>query len=339
MTRYFVLASGEHDNLAKAEANALAAIQGQSLNWNGRIAEIESSANPVDFLLNRAALIKEGGIILGEATTVEEALSSISPDAIHKHLSDKHTFAVRTLCIESDYSVSSRRHVEKTLGSQLVEETGAKVDLSNPDVNITVIMEADRILVCQSTSSQLRRDLRLREPGRKSFFHPSMMNSSLSRVMCNLSRIMPDDVVLDPFCGGAGILCEAALIGARAVGLDVNWRLLKGAMTNLNELSSNYSIIQGDAQNLPLSCCDALVTDPPYGRASSTRGSQTANLVDNLIRRIPDVVSRTGNHVCICGSSTMNLPQSILDAGLRLGEHLQIRVHSGLVRDIVTIVT
>lgn len=339
VTRYFVLASGENINLAKAEMNALAEIKEQSLAWHGRIGEIESTqTNPVDFFLNRAALVKEGGTVLAEAPSAEEAVSSVSSDTISKHLPHGSTFAVRTLCIESDYGLDIRRQVEKSIGAFIVKETGAKVDLSNPEVNIVVIMEADRTLVCRSALSRLRRDLRLREPGRKAFFHPSMMNSTLARVMCNLSRVMPGEVVLDPFCGGGGILCEAALIGARVIGSDVNWRLLRGAMTNLNKLSDNYSIVQGDAQNLPLSFCDALVTDPPYGRASSTRGSNASKLVDTIIARIPDIVSRSGIHVCICGSSTMNLSQTITDAGLVLGEYLQIRVHSGLTRDVVTIV-
>jgi tRNA (guanine10-N2)-dimethyltransferase len=339
VTRHFILASGEHIELAKAELDALTDVFNLTLDWTGRIGEVESKTSPIEFLLGRAALAKEGGVILVDSNHIDEVIESLSATTIRTHLSKSQSFAVRTLCVDSKYDISSRKQLETSLGAFIVKETGARVDLSNPDVTILVILKPERILVCRSASSQLRKDLRLREPGRKPFFHPSMMNSTLARVMCNLSHIMPGDIVLDPFCGGGGILCEAALLGARVVGSDVNWRLLNGAITNLDEITNDYALVQADTKNLPFSLCDALVTDPPYGRASSTRGSQSSKLVQAVLARIPDVLSRSGTHTCICGSSSMNLPQMVLDAGFSIQNHISIRVHSGLVRDIVTIFT
>lgn len=339
VTRFYILVSGEHIPLAKAEVEALSTAFDLRFNWTGRIAEVVSKASPIEFLLDRAALVQEGGVILAEASSTDDVCSFISTDTLRDSLSQQLTFAVRTRCIGSACSNSSRNELETRLGSLIVKETGARVDLSNPDVTISVYLEANRVLVCRSVSSQLRRDLRLREPGKKGFFHPSMMNATLSRVMCNLSHIMPGDTVLDPFCGGGGILCEAAIIGARVVGSDVNWRLLRGAVTNLQLLSHDYSIVQGNAQNMPFSSCDAIVTDPPYGRASSTRGSLAIELVEKAIQEVPAILSRRGEHTCICGTQLMNLPQIVRDAGLQTGVHLEVPVHRGLVRDIVTIIT
>jgi len=177
--------------------------------------------------------------------------------------------------------------------------------------------------------------LREREPGRKSFFHPSMMNATLARVMCNLAGVMPGEIVLDPFCGGGGILCEASFIGARTVGVDLNWRLLAGSKENLSSAGREYTAIQGDIRSLPVRMCDCIVTDPPYGRASSTRGAQAIELVESLFEKADSILRRKIESICICGSSEMNLQNVAESMGLVVNQVLQIRVHSGLVRELV----
>ena len=119
-----------------------------------------------------------------------------------------------------------------------------------------------------------------------------MMNATLSRVMCNLAGLMPGEIMLDPFCGGGGILCEASYIGARTIGIDLNWRLLSGSKENLSFTDGDYSVIQGDVRSLPIQQCDCIVTDPPYGRASSTRGARAIELVESLFERIDTILVR-----------------------------------------------
>jgi tRNA (guanine10-N2)-dimethyltransferase len=164
-----------------------------------------------------------------------------------------------------------------------------------------------------------------------------MMNSALARVMCNLAGVRGGDVVLDPFCGGGGILCEAAHIGASVVGIDMSWKLLVGAIRNLSEISSNYSLIQGDAQYLPIQSVDRVVTDPPYGRASSTRGNLAIKLVESLFENVDSIIQSKGVSLCLCSDSEMKVSQIIRDAGFMVAHEIRMRVHSGLVRDIVTV--
>ena len=164
-----------------------------------------------------------------------------------------------------------------------------------------------------------------------------MMNSSLARVMCNLAGVQTGDIVLDPFCGGGGILCEASHIGASVIGIDLNWKLLIGARVNLSKIGSNYSLIQGDTQHLPINSVNRIVTDPPYGRASSTRGNIAIKLVESLLEDANSILQSRGERMCICCDSEMKLSQVVRDAGLTVAHQLSVRVHSGLVRDIVTV--
>ena len=101
--------------------------------------------------------------------------------------------------------------------------------------------------------------------------------------------------------------------------------------------NSDYTIIQGDARNLPVHSCDCIVTDPPYGRASSTRGAHAITLVESLFTRVDSILRRRKDSICICGSSEMNIQDIAERVGLDVGQVLQIRVHSGLVRELFTL--
>jgi len=339
LTNYFVQVSGENLELARAEIEALAKLWPVDIiiTWLGRVAKLQSSVCPVDFLLERAAFIQRAGILLGEFILDETIIGEISSDCWKDNVLFSDRFSVRTVCVECKYDQQKRDEIERKLGAHIQNITGAKVELRFPNVQILVIIVAERFLLCKSTESKLRPLLRTREPGKKPFFHPSMMNSSLARTMCNLAGVMPGNTVLDPFCGGGGILCEAAFIGAVVIGVDKNWRLLEGAKMNLNWINSNYSIIQADALHLPIKTAGHIVTDPPYGRSSSTRGTESRELFESLLRRAPSILQSGGEILCVCASSEMGLPEMIRDAGLVLGYDIKMIVHSGLVREIVTV--
>jgi tRNA (guanine10-N2)-dimethyltransferase len=339
LTQYYAYVSGEHVGLARAELESLCRLlpYDVSVSWEQRLARIDCNENPVGFLLARAALVQEAGAVISEADTLWALSEQTSETAVKKHLSDHQSFAVRTLSPEGKTPQEDKSDIERELGNLIRRRARAKVSLRAPDILLRVFITPRGLLLCSSTSSPLRPMLRMREPGRKTFFHPSMMNATLSRAMCNLAGLQPGQTVLDPFCGGGGILCEAAYIGARPVGMDLNWRLLRGAHQNLSQITRDFELVQGDARNPPVVSCDHLVTDPPYGRASSTRGSEARDLVRHLVGRLDGLVSNSGERVCICGSQALNLQEIVTEAGLQVGTSVAITVHSGLIREVVTI--
>lgn len=339
LMKYFVYTSGEYVDVAQAEVNALARLSAlNKISWTNRIGLIDSPTSPVSFLLERAALVKEAGIILGEVENWDAIDAGLHDDVLRDSISSKETFSVRVVSLAGMKKVKERQEIESKLGAHIKKITNASVSLNNPESRILVFSFQDDIWVCKSSASQLRNNLRNREPGQKPFFHPSMMNAPLARVMCNLAGVMPGEIVLDPFCGGGGILCEASLIGARTVGIDLNWRLLRGGMKNLAAIGNHHTFIQGDVRTMPIRECDCIVTDPPYGRSSSTRGAYAIHLVDSLLGNVDSIIRRRDESLCICGSSEMNIQDVVNSYGLKVGQALQIKVHSGLVRDILTIV-
>lgn len=337
MDEYFAIISGENIELGRAELGALLPLVSEKHNirWHGKLAIIKAEYNPVGFLLDRAALIKEAGFIIFAVHSSNDIITDFSDDVIKSLVEPGESFCIRTRSYAFQKGSQYREQLVVKLGTKIKSGTGAKVSMNNPDVTILVILTTERIYVCKSFKSQLRGLLRARRPGKKEFFHPSMMSAQLARVMCNLARIMPGKIVFDPFCGGGGILCEIATLGAKPVGMDLNWRLLTGA--NQNIISMNfyeYNLIQGDAQFLPIFACDCIVTDPPYGRASSTKGSDPKQLVEVLLKQSRSLLKPPGN-VCICTSTEMQIPEILNDIGLKVEFDIHVRVHRSLTREVI----
>ncbi|KXH76361.1 MAG: hypothetical protein AM326_07165 [Candidatus Thorarchaeota archaeon SMTZ-45] len=339
LSKYFVYISGEYISAAKAEIDTLTRLSdcNTSVHWDGRIGLVDSQKNLTPFFLERAALVKEAGVLLSETDLHDDLFDRLSDDILIDNIRPGETFSVRTISENGELSINDRLAFESSLGEHIKQVAGAKVHLDNPQARILVVFTRKCIRVCKSYASILRPMLRDRAPGRKPFFHPSMMNATLARVMCNLAGVMPQEVVLDPFCGGGGILCEAAFIGARTVGIDLNWRLLKGSKLNLSSVGSSFNVIQGDVRDLPVNGCDCIVTDPPYGRASSTRGAQAILLVEDLFEKADSILRRREGSICICGSSDMKLQNLAESKGLTVSQVIRFRVHRGLVREILTL--
>ncbi|MFX1482024.1 MAG: DNA methyltransferase [Promethearchaeota archaeon] len=338
MTKYFVYVSGENVDVGQAEVSSIVHLLGvKKIIWKNRIGFFDSSESPTSFILDRGALVKESGIVLVETSDSDTLETDLSDDVLRRIIESTETFAVRTISLAGQFKSSERYEIESRVGAYVKEKTNARVSLRNPQSRILVFLSDDRVWLCKSSASKLRSALQKREPGRKPFFHPSMMNSTLARVMCNLAGVMPGEIVLDPFCGGGGILCEALLMGARTVGIDLNWRLLIGGVKNLSAIGGSFSFLQGDVRNIPVNMCDCIVTDPPYGRASSTRGAHAVHLVQSLLDNVDSMVRRRKNSLCICGSSEMNIQGLVKERGFQIDQVLHVRVHSGLVREVLTV--
>ena len=336
---YIVRIIGKDQPLGRTEIDSLLVLCGvrDQAVWDQQIGRFESDINPIPFLLDRAALLREVGVVLFETNDAIPPMIQLSENMLKTWLSPKECFSVRVHSYDRSIESKSKHDLEVDLGRQIQHATGATVSLEQPDTRITVYLEKDSTIIARTRQSLLRKQLAEREPGKKQFFHPSMMNSQLARVMCNLAGIMPGDVVLDPFCGGGGILCEITSLDAVGVGIDLSWPLLIGARTNLVEIGDiGSNLIQGDTRKSPFrdGPFDAIVTDPPYGRASSTRGAQAVKLTESLIEQAPRLLCEHGR-LCICSSSEMQVQDLIQSHNLSLLGDFSVRVHSGLTRNIV----
>ncbi|MHA1943972.1 MAG: hypothetical protein ACW96M_06215, partial [Candidatus Thorarchaeota archaeon] len=126
MTKYFVYISGEHIDVAQAEVNALVRLlKLDEILWEDRIGLIDSPVNPVPFLLERAALVKEAGIVLTETTELDTLESELSEDVLKNSIESTDTFSVRTISLAEKNKFKDRQEIESGLGARIKQVTGA----------------------------------------------------------------------------------------------------------------------------------------------------------------------------------------------------------------------
>jgi tRNA (guanine10-N2)-dimethyltransferase len=114
-------------------------------------------------------------------------------------------------------------------------------------------------------------------------------------------------------------------------------RALRGARRNLRYFKLEHEgFLNGDARRLPLHGIDAIATDPPYGRDSSTMGAGVKGLVRDFLSEAKDSLKK-GAHICISSPREVELEAYALDAGFTLKEKHYVRIHRSLTRQFVVL--
>ncbi|MEA3281533.1 MAG: methyltransferase domain-containing protein [Euryarchaeota archaeon] len=244
------------------------------------------------------------------------------------------TFSVRVKRIKGSFVQATR--MERLIGEVIFERnSGAKVDLVNPDHRFRVIVTKDSCVGGEVLASIDRRQFWNRSPHKKPFFYPGAISPDMARVIVNLCEIRTDDLVLDPFCGTGGILLEAGMIHARVLGIDVQESMVRGAGMNLIAHGFEYQLASGDACNLPLKdgSIDAVVTDPPYGRSAVVMAESVESLYKKALPELYRVMKVGGRAVVI---SDFELPWAD-EIGFVVTGLYKNRVHRSLTRHILVL--
>lgn len=99
-----------------------------------------------------------------------------------------------------------------------------------------------------------------------------MLPPKLAQILINLCGRLPEGArVLDPFCGTGVVLQEAALMGYKAYGTDIDARMCDYSQKNMDYLGAkDYEIEVGDAKNYEWeSKIDAVACEGYLGRPMS----------------------------------------------------------------------
>jgi len=178
---------------------------------------------------------------------------------------------------------------------------GGRIDLRNP-VSKYVVFRATGPsgghAVAREITPTLRPILRQMRPGALPFRKPVTLPSLLAAALVNLSRTPPQGLILDPFCGTGAILIQAGRMGYRLAAADADGRMLKGTLRNLAHQSLAPDLaFQAPVSQLPYSFpkdrpVDGIVTDPPYGRASSTHGARAGDVLQEALRVLPPMMTK-----------------------------------------------
>ncbi|MGP8073113.1 MAG: RsmD family RNA methyltransferase [Thermoplasmata archaeon] len=326
MTRVYVELSGESLDLARAEVDAVAAVLGgvelEFVPAPVPLAIVELAREYVPTLALRLALSRRCLVETprGAAFDPTEGGPSVPGE----------TAAFRRLGSPSGGPDS--RGIETA--ARAWKSAGGRIDLERPlrrfwwVVNLT---GADQLL--EEVATVDRHSTSARRISALPFRRPIGLAPRLARAAANLARIAPGDRVVDPFLGTGALLAEAALFGARVTGIDHEAAMVQGANRNFTHLRVTAEhLVVGDSGEVEFPGSegpfDALLTDPPYGRASSTGGEGAGSLAARILPRWADRLRPAAFAVVVVpgGDDPLGPPWRRLLA-------VPVRVHRSLTRE------
>ncbi|AKB17007.1 MULTISPECIES: TRM11 family methyltransferase [unclassified Methanosarcina] len=335
--------SGEHEELPAAEVLACLKIEGLDfrpyaridqclvVDIAGREEDIERTlTDPVtERLAMTHHILKVVGITKNNPDAVLKLAEAFEPAG---YIRDGKSFVVRAKRIKHHVNFPCE-YLEQKIGG-FIYRKGFRANLKSPDVEFRLIL-SEKAVLGTLLSSVDRSAYEARNPQNKPFFHPGVLMPRVARAITNLSGIKPGELFLDPFCGTAGILVEAGLMGARVIGIDAQEKLVLGAHMNLEAYELDYILMEGDACRIPLkdSTIDAVVTDPPYGRSAAILAGSLEELYSSALEEIHRVLKPGGIAVVVSDKTAFEYGEK---AGLKVLEIYVQRVHRSLTR-IITI--
>ncbi len=340
MTQLFFLVSGEHPTLPFAEIRAILESENLPHTETAVLPQVlcvntQRESGPV--VAHRSSMTKTCGLeLFRSGIGMKEIQQRVKDVSYGAYLNKGESFSVRVKSIGTASTDTLR--LEREIGriiSGLCE--GVEVNLTHPDRRFFGVL-TDSILIFGVTVSETATNrFQARMPGRRPFRHPSTMLPKLARCMVNLARIKPGSRVLDPFCGSGSILMEASAMGCRVYGSDIKDRMVKGCVSNLDYVGYPYEgLLVGDARKLPFKAFDGIVTDPPYGRASSTHGQSTQTVVSEFLWDAMSVLP-TGGYISIALPDNADWKTMAVDRGYDVVEDHCVREHKSLTRIILVI--
>jgi len=338
--KLFFLLSGENESLPAAEVKAILTAEGFSYANPGmfdQILRLDAEFDSVKVVQVRSAYTRfcAQELFVSDANMVDilKTCSNIDFKAV---LKPGESFVVRINRIKNyaDQNLNTMT-LEIKLGTQILKQTeGTRVNLKNPDKTFIGIITDEKLILGLKLTDITSKTFSERRPRKKPFFHPSAMPSKMARCMVNLAHAKAESVLLDPFCGTGTSLIEATFIGCRAVGVDAQKRMILGTKKNLQFYNiSPEGLILADSRRIPLFKVDAIVTDPPYGRSSSTLKSTTKKLVEELLVSSHALLG-IGQRICIASPKTLNISRMGTRIGYRHVESHFAYVHRTLTREI-----
>lgn len=324
--RVYVELSGEAPSLASAEAEAAAeAIGGgpaaDAVDLPGTRAVELASARDASRLAARLALARRCLELRAEAAAVG--------DTTEREGRTGHAAAFRRLGRptgggDADLLELGRRY----------KHGGGRIDLERPERCFWLARSTEGIDVLLEEIATVDRPAagRRRMP-LLPFQRPVSLPPRLARAAANLARVRPADRVVDPFVGTGALLAEAGLLGGRTYGVDLDAEMVRGALRNFAHLKVVAEELRvGDAGEVefsePAAPFDSVLTDPPYGRSSSTGGETADALVLRVLPRWAERVRPGGRVVVVspAGAARLSAPWELRTA-------VPVRVHRSLTRE------
>ena len=330
--KYLFELSKEHRTLPRAEI--LACLQAEEIDYKIKqsnedvlIIEVDSKKDEISKLSNRLSFTYYIDEFVFSCNPVIE---EIKTNADKNIISKEGSIAVR--CRNRSSSVDSQSIV-RVLAE--VYTKNKKVNLRHPDIEVRGIITDSKLYVGLKQAEINRSQFLDRRVQNRPFFSPISLHPKIARAMINLSSIKKRETLMDPFCGTGGILLEAGLIGIKIIGGDIEEKMVEGCKKTLDFYDiKNYRLFCADIGNINkhVAEVDAIVTDLPYGKSTTTKGENIDRLYTRSFRHISKLLKKGGK--AVVGLQNKEFI-SLGERYLSFVERHDFRVHRSLTRYFV----
>jgi putative methyltransferase (TIGR01177 family) len=314
MNRSLVLLSGEGTSVPEAEARALFLAYDPGSRFESpekRVLLVDSLADPF-VVASRVAFSRRVGRL------------------IEGPLDDQKEVQGRRVRLRSFDLGNGKPGLDPR---SVLRGVDAKVDLRNPDFEFSLV-RGEKDYVALTKPGKMSQAWSRRRPRVRAFFHPSAIFPKLARALVNLSRFREGEVFLDPFSGTGSLAIEAFEAGARVVASDQAAKMALGSLANMRHFGQEWmGVIRADAFSHPVRHVDAIATDLPYGRASSTRGVDPRDIAQRTLATMP-LLLKEGSRMVVMHPQTLRVEGS---AEMVLEEEHHLYVHKLLTRTITVL--
>ncbi len=352
MPKLFFLLSGENKSLPAAEVKAI--LEAEDYSFSGaeeldQVLRLTAELSSVQTIQVRSAYTRVCALELFVSNAnLDDIATGASETDFKAVLKPGESFVVRINRIKNYADTTlNTMSLEIALGKQILGLTeGTKVNLKNPDKTFLGLITNEKLILGLKLTDITSKTFSERRPRKKPFFHPSAMPSKMARCMVNLAHAKAESILLDPFCGTGTSLIEATYIGCRAVGVDAQRRMILGTRKNLRFFNiTAEGLVLADSRKPPFFKIDCVVTDPPYGRSSSTLKSNTKQLVQDVLTSSWELLAG-GQRICIALPITVNvygkvnrmsedIAEIVKNLGYKTIESHLVYIHSSLTREIM----
>ena len=330
--KYLFELSKEHRTLPGAEI--LACLQAEEIDYKIKqsnedvlIIEVDSKKDEISKLSNRLSFTYYIDEFVFSCNPV---IQEIKTNANKNIISKEGSIAVR--CRNRSSNVDSQSIVDALAE---VYTKNKKVNLRHPDIEVRAIITDSKLYVGLKQAEINRSQFLDRRVQNRPFFSPISLHPKIARAMINLSSIKKCETLLDPFCGTGGILLEAGLVGVKIIGGDVEEKMVEGCKKTLDFYDiENYRLFCADIGdiNKHVAEVDAIVTDLPYGKSTTTKGENIDQLYTRSFRHISKLLKKGGK--AVVGLQNKEFI-SLGERYLSLVERHDFRVHRSLTRYFV----
>ncbi len=343
MATYLFEVAGENFDLAIQELLALFEIERAKLNVlrqfkNFIIGESLLSEGRVSELMERSSLVWKCAVLVKELPSLLlEDLGKVNWGFV------KPPFCVRV----DNLTARQMQNIEANLAGPIYSyfihhkaKPNLIVNLENPKTTVVFVLTDKTNYIGKLLWRVEQGRFLQREPIKKPAFHPTSLKPKLARLLINLSRVKKSETLLDPFCGTGSVLIEAAVLGAKPVGVDMDIKMIEGSATNLGFYKQRAKLLRGNALELQKSfkknSIDAIATDPPYGRSTKVGASSLKGLYKGFFSSAHKIL-KAKRYVSLLYPHYINAKKLLNNRQWKIIFESEMYVHGGLTRKFLVL--